>query len=342
MISHHDDMTIGPYHEEAVLDTLPAISSASVTPANVAHGATVQLAASGTDPDGDTLSYAWDLDGDLIYETMGQNPSVSTTSLTPGTRPVRVRALNPWGGYALASTTLTVTPLARLAFSVQPGGGQANTPLVPRPVVQAVDDQGRVAPAFSGPVTVSLAGNTGSATLGGTTTVNAVNGVATFTNLSVTAACTDCTLIASAAGLTSATSTPFTMTGTMTGPPGPPGPPSPPDPALCTSSARPAVGVTATPSNPGQLSATIAAQQTPAIPGNALSSITITRVENAVVVVNGAPASSGVTVPVAGGTSPVTMLVIRQTAGQPSTVAFTAMDACGAWPTFVGGGPGAF
>jgi hypothetical protein len=35
--------------------------------------------------------------------------------------------------------------------------------------------------------------------------------------------------------------------------------------------------------------------------------------------------------------------VIRpQTPGQPVTVPFVVVDGCGAWPTFVGGGPSAF
>jgi hypothetical protein len=38
----------------------------------------------------------------------------------------------------------------------------------------------------------------------------------------------------------------------------------------------------------------------------------------------------------------VTFYVVRQTAGQASTVTVTAVDGCGAWPTFVGGGPSAF
>jgi len=34
--------------------------------------------------------------------------------------------------------------------------------------------------------------------------------------------------------------------------------------------------------------------------------------------------------------------VRRVTDGQGVTVAFTAVDRCGDWPTFVGGGPDAF
>ena len=64
---------------------------------------------------------------------------------------------------------------------------------------------------FAGPVALALGTNPGTATLGGTTPVNAVNGVATFTNISVSAAGTGYTLVASNSGLASATSNPFTI-----------------------------------------------------------------------------------------------------------------------------------
>jgi hypothetical protein len=42
------------------------------------------------------------------------------------------------------------------------------------------------------------------------------------------------------------------------------------------------------------------------------------------------------------GTQQATFYVLRQTAGQATTVPLTVIDGCGAWPTFVGGGPTAF
>jgi len=49
--------------------------------------------------------------------------------------------------------------------------------------------------------------------LSGTKTVNAVNGIATFSNLKVTGLCTGCTLVATSPGLTGATSTSFDVIG---------------------------------------------------------------------------------------------------------------------------------
>jgi hypothetical protein len=72
------------------------------------------------------------------------------------------------------------------------------------------DNQGQTAATFSGLVTVTLQGS-GVATLSGQNSVNAVNGIATFNNLSVTGLCTGCTLVASSPGLSSATSSPFNV-----------------------------------------------------------------------------------------------------------------------------------
>lgn len=48
-------------------------------PYSVELGGTVQLIGSGNDPDGDTLTFAWDLDNDGVFETPGQNVDVRPT-----------------------------------------------------------------------------------------------------------------------------------------------------------------------------------------------------------------------------------------------------------------------
>ena len=70
-----------------------------------------------------------------------------------------------------------------LKFSTQPTNTDAVTGFGIQ--VQALDGSGNVLTRYQGPVTVGLATNPGSATLGGTKTVNFVNGVASFTNLTV-------------------------------------------------------------------------------------------------------------------------------------------------------------
>jgi hypothetical protein len=98
--------------QAGIRNDLPSVSAGG--PYTVQAGSTVQLAASGSDPDGDSLSYAWDLDGSLLYTRSGQNLSFSAVGLSPGTRTVRVRAVDAFGGYALASTTVTITPAPAL------------------------------------------------------------------------------------------------------------------------------------------------------------------------------------------------------------------------------------
>jgi hypothetical protein len=66
-------------------------------------------------------------------------------------------------------------------------------------------------------VTLAFGNNAGPGTLSGTLAVNAINGVATFNNLSINAAATGYTLAASAASLTGATSSAFDITTPVSG-----------------------------------------------------------------------------------------------------------------------------
>ena len=69
--------------------------------------------------------------------------------------------------------------------------------------VSAEDANGNVDTSFNGAVTMALDNNPGGATLGGTLTVNAVNGVADFPDLTLNKAGSGYTLQATSAGLTS-------------------------------------------------------------------------------------------------------------------------------------------
>ena len=114
-------------------------------------------------------------------------------------------------GITSASTnTFDITPGAasKLAFTSQPASNVAGVS-VGSPVVTAQDQFGNTATAFTGLVTLSLATNPGSSTISGTTSVNAVAGVASFGPISLNHASTGNSLAASATGLTSATSNSF-------------------------------------------------------------------------------------------------------------------------------------
>ncbi|MEX0691264.1 MAG: Ig-like domain-containing protein [Gemmatimonadales bacterium] len=100
-------------------------------------------------------------------------------------------------------------PAVDLVFEVEPTVTTAGSRFA-RPVQIVVRDSLRNAvTGFAGGITVSLAANPGGATLMGTTTVAARDGVATFDDLALDKAGAGYTLAAGAEGLAGATSTPF-------------------------------------------------------------------------------------------------------------------------------------
>jgi hypothetical protein len=106
---------------------------------------------------------------------------------------------------------------AKVAFVAQPSAALAGNIIAPPVVVAAQDAQGTLVPTFTGNVTIVVGNNPGSGTLSGTTPVAAVGGLATFSNLSIDKAGVGYTLVASASGLTGATSAAFNIgSGTAT------------------------------------------------------------------------------------------------------------------------------
>jgi hypothetical protein len=106
---------------------------------------------------------------------------------------------------------------------------------------------------------------------------------------------------------------------------------------------RPPVSVVAVPNGDGRLRVTVSATTNAGTPSNALQRLDFTAATNAHfdigVEVDKAPPFYDV---LPSGTQQTTLYVRRLTAGQAATLSLTVTDGCGAWPTFVGGGPGAF
>ena len=135
---------------------------------------------------------------------------------------------NVHAGYTLiasSDTLITATTNAftifgtanKLAFTVQPPNVAAGATLLPAVVVTVQDAAGNTIANSAASVTIALGNNPGGATLGGTLSVTAANGVATFSNLTVNKPGTGYTLVATSSPLTAATSTPFDITiGTAT------------------------------------------------------------------------------------------------------------------------------
>jgi hypothetical protein len=121
----------------------------------------------------------------------------------------------PAGGTISTGFSITCVPgpAVRLAFTGQPSNTRVNSTISPPVQVTAYDAQGSRATGFNGPVTIAIGLNGGGllpGTLSGTRTVNAVNGVATFSNLSIDRA-GDYTLRVTASGLTGAESWTFAI-----------------------------------------------------------------------------------------------------------------------------------
>jgi len=127
--------------------------------------------------------------------TVGTNYTlmVSSGNLTPSTS----------SSFSPTSTG----PTTHLVFTTQPSNSARRSTITPSVVVSVEDASGAV--VTTSPASVAIAISTGSGTLLGTLTVTTVNGVATFSNLSISSRGTD-TLVATSSGITSATSTPFT------------------------------------------------------------------------------------------------------------------------------------
>jgi hypothetical protein len=127
-------------------------------------------------------------------------------------------------GYTLTATSSGLTgatsvpfqvfaPPSQLAFTVQPSTTAAAVAIAPAIRVAVQDAQGNTVTLASPSITVAIGTNPGGGTLSGTTTIAAVNGVATFSNLSIDRPGYGYTLTAASSGLTGATSVTFNVQG---------------------------------------------------------------------------------------------------------------------------------
>src|SRR5437867_1510466 len=202
----------------------------TVQPSNAAAGAANTPAVRVTiqDPQGNTVTTATT----SITLAIGTNPGSGTLAGTTTVAAVNGVASfanlsinNPGTGYTLtASATgltgatsnaftinLSVGPAAKVVFTVQPSNAAAGAAITPAVQVAVQDAQGNTVTTATTSITVAIGTNPASGTLAGTKTVAAVNGVATFFNLSIDKAGTGYTLTASATGLTGATSSAFNI-----------------------------------------------------------------------------------------------------------------------------------
>ncbi len=106
-VSDHDPVIIGL----DLVNSPPTVDAGG--PYHVVTGQTVQVNATGSDPDGDAVAFEWDLDNNGSFETPGQSATFDSTGYpVPSTQTIRVRASDPFGHSAIAETTVSI----RFAF----------------------------------------------------------------------------------------------------------------------------------------------------------------------------------------------------------------------------------
>jgi hypothetical protein len=143
----------------------------------------------------------------------GQAAVLWTLGATVGTQSATARFGGVTGSPVSFSATATQGPPPQLAIVTQPSSSAQTGQVFPiQPVIQLEDNLGN--PIAQGGVQVTAAIASGGGILGGTTTVATnSNGVAQFTDLMITGAAGDRTLIFAATGHTATTSDPITISG---------------------------------------------------------------------------------------------------------------------------------
>ena len=162
----------------------------------------------GTNPSGGLLS------GTTTVTASGGIASFSTLSIDKaGTGYTVTAAATGLTGTTSGPFDVTATRATQLAFTVQPTAATAGTTIAPAVKVAARDASGNIVTGFTGSITLVISAGTGTAgaTLAGTATVAAVNGVATFSTLGIDRSGTGYRLAATAAGVSGATSSAFTI-----------------------------------------------------------------------------------------------------------------------------------
>jgi len=214
-VSLVDAEAMGPHLSASGSGSAATIADPGAIPVNagaLAFGVTMsdRLAGLGTGPGFTTVNEADDpqMKGEAEYVVQGDAAGAADAQWTwffdqassPGT----------W-----LATALTLNPAAtHLVFTVQPRTTLPFTRIAPAVQATVMDDQGNPLTSFTGSVSITIGHNGGlllHGTLSGTKTVPVVNGVATFSDLSIDQIGNGYTLVVSAAGVTSAESAPFNI-----------------------------------------------------------------------------------------------------------------------------------
>lgn len=162
-----------------------------------------------TDAAGQSLSNAQP----VVTGTDGQASTTLTLGNIPGAYTVTATSGLLSGSPATFHATAEIGAASRLTFGVQPVNTASVTTITPAVTVRIEDASGNLVTTGSYNVTLAIGNNPAGGVLGGTTTVAAVSGVATFSTLSIDKAGTGYTLAATSSPvLTGTTSSAFNIT----------------------------------------------------------------------------------------------------------------------------------
>jgi CSLREA domain-containing protein len=301
--------------------------------------------------------------------------NLATNGDQPNTNPLlNPLALNPPGTtqtHALQPNSPAIDAVTAVPVECPngpPPGPGTPTPIttdqrgVPRPQVRtaarcdigAYELIGSPSPTATSTATpTATSTNTATATASSTSTptpTETLTPTATAT-VTLTPATTSTSTVTATATAGGATATPTPPTGaTATATATATAPPTRTPTPTATPFPRPAVGVQVAPDATNHvLQVTLTARDAGCnnnTQNNQVLSLQFTRLANATVDVATTPpttvTAAPTTVPLPSHPPTVQLTVHRQAAGQAATVELTVTDGCGQWPTFLGGGPGAF
>ncbi|MBI3790327.1 MAG: Ig-like domain-containing protein, partial [Gemmatimonadetes bacterium] len=208
-------VTFVPGPATALSSTI-AVSSTS----GVADGSTITITVQAKDAQGNNRAVAGDnvvisrTGVGTIAAPSGQTNAsgvYTTTISSTATGSATITATINGNTIITGNPVITYAPgaAAKLAVVTQPAGAASGIAFTTQPAVQVLDANNNLVATSTAAITVSIA--SGGGTLGGTATVNAVNGTASFSGLSISGTAGARTLGFAASGLTGTTSASFTL-----------------------------------------------------------------------------------------------------------------------------------
>jgi hypothetical protein len=208
-VSSVSAQALGAHHSAAGLGTTTTVADPGAIPIGagaLALGVTMSNAMVGADQPPGFTTLAVQSDNYFVDET-NYLLAASAGSVDPQWTWF-FNAPSTW----LASAFVLNPAALHLGFTAQPHTTLPFTTIAPPVQVTVLDDLGNPVSTFNGPVSIAIGHNGGlllPGTLSGTKTVNAVNGVATFSDLSIDQPGNGYTLVVSGAGVTGAESAAF-------------------------------------------------------------------------------------------------------------------------------------